>query len=510
MPLIQSLYKAPLDDSPTFISDDLKTKASPCLMARDKRQLTCTLPMCATCQFAKARKRPTKAKLSKEQFPTITRSDELNPGDCFSVDQYESSVRGRLPHTRGRESQQSKLRCGTIYYDHASTKIFIRHQTSTEAAETINGKRDVERECLSQGVLVKQYQTDNGIFKSKAFEEHLRDNRQTIRKSGVGAKHQNGTAERAIGTIQNMARAMLLHLRIYWPDQFDSGLWPFAMDYAVWIYNNVPTADRANMCPDELFSRTRNRHSLLRRARVFGSPTYVLDPRLQDGKKIPKWNPRARQGMFLGFSPQHASTVALVMNLETGAISPQFHTVFDERFETVAAEQTVDPEERWIDLWKNSRDSYLNEWDIGIDGPLPGKPPEFDSDSDSDSSSSSSDDDDDEDIIPITKHKDPKPWVKPKSGVSDVEEVSQSPTEPTRRSAQRQTQNETPATEKPSDESSDNASKEDAVARKLFSSSEEEKLDEDSSSSSEDESQRLLPSFGEDDNGELDDTETEL
>ena len=68
------------------------------------------------------------------------------------------------------------------------------------------------------------------------------------------------------------------------------------------------------MSAEDIFSCTYGGLTQLRRARVFGCPTYVLDPRLQDGKKIPKWEAQARTGMFLGFSDVHSSTVGLVLN----------------------------------------------------------------------------------------------------------------------------------------------------------------------------------------------------
>ena len=37
----------------------------------------------------------------------------------------------------------------------------------------------------------------------------------------------------------------------------------------------------------------------------------------------------------MGLSPDHASTVPLVLNLDTGAITPQFHVVFDDWFTIV-------------------------------------------------------------------------------------------------------------------------------------------------------------------------------
>ena len=40
-------------------------------------------------------------------------------------------------------------------------------------------------------------------------------------------------------------------------------------------------------------------------------------------------------GQFLGFSDQHSSLVAMVQNLVTNYVSPQFHVVFDEKFSTI-------------------------------------------------------------------------------------------------------------------------------------------------------------------------------
>jgi hypothetical protein len=50
----------------------------------------------------------------------------------------------------------------------------------------------------------------------------------------------------------------------------------------------------------------------------------------------------------MGESPLHASTVALARNLQTGSITPQFHVVFDNFFETVNANETEPPD--WEDL----------------------------------------------------------------------------------------------------------------------------------------------------------------
>jgi hypothetical protein len=62
---------------------------------------------------------------------------------------------------------------------------------------------------------------------------------------------------------------------------------------------------------------------------------YVLDPKLQDGKKLPKWTPRACRALYVGVSPDHSSTVGRALNLQTGYVSPQYHCINDDHFLTV-------------------------------------------------------------------------------------------------------------------------------------------------------------------------------
>ena len=40
-------------------------------------------------------------------------------------------------------------------------------------------------------------------------------------------------------------------------------------------------------------------------------------------------------GQFLGFSDEHITLVAMLRNLETNILIPQFHVVFDEKFSTI-------------------------------------------------------------------------------------------------------------------------------------------------------------------------------
>ena len=79
---------------------------------------------------------------------------------------------------------------------------------------------------------------------------------------------------------------MLLHATIHWPKQQHLDLWPYAFEHAVFLWNNLP-GHTSGVAPLELFTGvTFDSFAHLHRSHVWGCPIYVLDPKLQDGKKL--------------------------------------------------------------------------------------------------------------------------------------------------------------------------------------------------------------------------------
>ena len=124
-------------------------------------------------------------------------------------------------------------------------------------------------------------------------------------------------------------------------------LWPYAMRHANDVANSTPRKGEDDS-PLEKFTWVPVRPKL-RHFHAFGCPAYVLDNALQSGQGLPKWKQRARLGIYLGPSPSHARTVALILNPRTGHVSPQFHVKFDDFFETVGDNPTDmdSPEPSW-------------------------------------------------------------------------------------------------------------------------------------------------------------------
>ena len=62
-----------------------------------------------------------------------------------------------------------------------------------------------------------------------------------------------------------------------------------------------------------------------------------------------RWSPQCRLGINLGPSPHHARNVCLVLNPETGCVSPQYHCWVDDFFESVDS-QDVSVSTNWQQL----------------------------------------------------------------------------------------------------------------------------------------------------------------
>ena len=107
---------------------------------------------------------------------------------------------------------------GCVFIDHASGYVSIKHQVAINATKTVKAKLTFERGAQSQGVVIKGYHTDNGVFNASEFMEELLKKHQNIRFSGAGASHQNGSAKRAIKTVVTMARTMLMHAALRFPE----------------------------------------------------------------------------------------------------------------------------------------------------------------------------------------------------------------------------------------------------------------------------------------------------
>jgi len=316
----------------------------------NKALANCDPPLCKACLHGKQHKRPTPI---ANQHP-IDASDLL-PGDCVSIDQLESTHAGRIPVYRGSPSSSS-YHAGSLFTDHARRFLYFVPHCSTGAEEAVLAKRNFEHLASTHHQSIKRYHADNGVFTTKLFRDACNSQHQQLTLCGVDAHHQNGIAERFIQTITERACTMLIHAMLCWPDTED--LWPFAVQLAVNLHNMTPTS--TGLSPLEIFTGAKQPFDSSS-CHTFGCPIYVLEPTLRQNHKIPRWKPRSRVGIYLGFSPNHASSIPLVLSTTTGLVSPQYHVVFDDNFTTTTSFKENQVPTNWTELFTSTATCYVDD-----------------------------------------------------------------------------------------------------------------------------------------------------
>jgi hypothetical protein len=192
-----------------------------------------------TCVYGKEKIKPTRRSKTDKNSPSHEKElskEILIPGQKVSIDHFI----GRAYNSRGSDSHDKMFKGGVIFVDLASAYVCVVPVVNFTAGEAIRAKREFEQEMVSMGVVTLHYHTDDGEFTSAEFQDELAKLNQGLSLSAVGAHHENVMAERTIGTVVSLARTMMLHSTMRWPQGMSTKLWPMAMKHAEFIVNHVP------------------------------------------------------------------------------------------------------------------------------------------------------------------------------------------------------------------------------------------------------------------------------
>jgi hypothetical protein len=122
--------------------------------------------------------------------------------------------------------------------------LIIQHRTFTivtkcpfRAGEFLKKKHSFENFASNHRRRIKKYHADNAPFGARDFQTDLEIQGQES-FSGVGAHHQNGVTERAIGTTIKWACTMLLHDIMHWPHATSQDL--YVEQHAIKTQSQIP------------------------------------------------------------------------------------------------------------------------------------------------------------------------------------------------------------------------------------------------------------------------------
>jgi hypothetical protein len=162
-----------------------------------KKWAKCDIPICISCLYGKATRRPWRTKPKKDSQESKLRTATEPGQQCISVDQSESRTPGLIAQVKGWLTKK-RYQAATVFVDHFSSLSYVFLQKSTNAEETLVAKISFKRYAERHGVKVQAYQADNGRFEETTFMQAIKDAGQTITFCGVNAHFQNGVAERRI------------------------------------------------------------------------------------------------------------------------------------------------------------------------------------------------------------------------------------------------------------------------------------------------------------------------
>jgi hypothetical protein len=147
-------------------------------------------------------------------------------------------------------------------------------------------------------------------------------------------------AERGVQNASNTARAMILHSADHWKDGIDASLWPMAVSYATHLYNHLP--NKQGLCPADLFTGSTPVPVIAFVTSMSGLPGLRVRSSTSSRTKT-----STLAALFLSWClpwVQFASLQRgpLVLNLQTGSITPQYYVVFDNHFSTASSDDRED------------------------------------------------------------------------------------------------------------------------------------------------------------------------
>ena len=145
--------------------------------------------------------------------------------------------------------------------------------------------------------------------------------------------------KKRIWDLQEASCTSILDAKMRWSRAITTELWPYALRHCNYAHMQTPhrSGKHGGRSPLEIFLEAQVQPNV--------KHFHPYDVLFTFYTKT--WLPRSRCGIYFGFSPNHSRSVALILNPQTGLVSPQFHVKFDDLFETTDYPQNtqLDPAE---------------------------------------------------------------------------------------------------------------------------------------------------------------------
>jgi hypothetical protein len=222
-----------------------------------------------------------------------------------------------------------------LWVDHRTKPVYPYFQETKSCKEACQSKRDYETFAKRYNVDIDKGHTNNCAFRTVIFQKEIEAKGQNISVSRVNLQWKNGLIERSNGTLCATARSMLNHAISNWDNIITPDLWTYAIQQAATIFNN--TKRRSSDYEEIIWEQSTGERQKLDQSDMHPlvCPVYILNRCLQKGGSHPKWYRQAKHKIYVGHLHHYSLSVPLIWDSITKLVSPHFHVIFDDNFQTV-------------------------------------------------------------------------------------------------------------------------------------------------------------------------------
>ena len=258
--------------------------------------------VCPICQSGKQRKQP---------MPALAVRAPVAPGEILHCD-----IKGPL------DSSYNRAKYALVVVDEATRICMAREMKSKD--NVVDALRSVissfarypgKRIVIGEKTIL--HSDSEAVLKSKGMSDLLAAHRMTARASPPHTHERNGIVERAIQTLFDTVRVLLLQ------GNLDDKFWPVALQHAVYVRNRSPTQALGGRTP---LRELTGKSAPLDKLRKFGCKVYV---KVDDSSRR-ALDPKSRVGIYVGNSDLSDSYRVMVSNATRWDIVETVHCTFDE------------------------------------------------------------------------------------------------------------------------------------------------------------------------------------
>ena len=145
------------------------------MQGNSKAVANCEKPKCAACEFGTSHLQSNKVNPIKNNHmkDKELRKYHLMPGHIVSAYHYILRATYIFYHKNGKSDPYDMFSGGCVFICHVISYVRTKHRVDINSTETVKAKLTFEREVQSQGVVIKGYNTYNGLFNESEFIEDL-------------------------------------------------------------------------------------------------------------------------------------------------------------------------------------------------------------------------------------------------------------------------------------------------------------------------------------------------